>query len=150
MKKVICSLLVVMLVLCSIPICGNAAECEQEVIRFEDGSYAIVETITNGARASGKKSGSRPYTYYDSTGVAQWKVVLNGSFTYTGSSATCTSASCSVTIYNSEWYTISQNANKSGSTATGSFSMGRKLLGSTVETKNVTLKLSCDKNGNLS
>ena len=44
MKRVICSLLVVMLVLCSIPICGNAAEREQEIIRFEDGSYAVVET----------------------------------------------------------------------------------------------------------
>ena len=51
MKRVICSLLVVMLVLCSIPICGNAAEREQEIIRFEDGSYAVVETITSGARA---------------------------------------------------------------------------------------------------
>ena len=150
MKRVICSLLVVMLVLCSIPICGNAAEREQEIIRFEDGSYAVVETTTSGARASGRTSGSRPYTYYDSTGTAQWKVVLNGSFTYTGSSATYTSASCSVTIYNSEWYTISKNASKSGSTATGSFSMGRKLLGSAIETKDVTLKLSCDKNGNLS
>lgn len=80
MKRVICSLLVVMLVLCSIPICGNAAEREQEIIRFEDGSYAVVETITSGARASGRTSGSRPYTYYDSTGTAQWKVVLNGSF----------------------------------------------------------------------
>ncbi len=146
MKRVICSLLVVMLVLCSIPICGNAAEREQEIIR----SYAVVETITSGARASGRISGSRPYTYYDSTGVAQWKVVLNGSFTYTGSSATCTSASCSVTIYNSEWYTVSKNASKSGNTATGSFSIGRKALGVTVETKDVTLKLSCDKNGNLS
>lgn len=144
MKRVICSLLVVMLVLCSIPICGNAAEREQER------SYAVVETITSGARASGRISGSRPYTYYDSTGVAQWKVVLNGSFTYTGSSATCTSASCSVTIYNSEWYTVSKNASKSGNTATGSFSIGRKALGVTVETKDVTLKLSCDKNGNLS
>lgn len=38
MKRVICSLLVVMLVLCSIPICGNAAEREQEIIRFEDGA----------------------------------------------------------------------------------------------------------------
>lgn len=150
MKRFICSLLVVMLVLCSIPICGNAAECEQEIIRFEDGSYAVVETITSGARASGGISGSRPYTYYDSTGIAQWKVALNGSFTYNGSSATCTSASCSVTIYNSEWYTISKNASKSGNTANGSFSIGRKVLGVTVETKDVTLKLSCDKNGNLS
>lgn len=35
MKRVICSLLVVMLVLCSIPICGNAAEREQEIIRLK-------------------------------------------------------------------------------------------------------------------
>ena len=150
MKRVICSLLVVMLVLCSIPICGNAAEREQEIIRFEDGSYAVVETITSGARASGRTSGSRPYTYYDSTGTAQWKVVLNGSFTYTGSSATCTSASCSVTIYNSEWYTISKNASKSGNTASCSVTMGKKVLGTVVDKMSASLSLKCDANGNLS
>ena len=150
MKRVICSLLVVMLVLCSIPICGNAAEREQEIIRFEDGSYAVVETITSGARASGRISGSRPYTYYDSTGVAQWKVVLNGSFTYTGSSATCTSASCSVTIYNSEWYTVSKNASKSGNTASANATMGESSGGVLVNRVSASLTLRCDKNGNLS
>ena len=150
MKRIACLLLAVMLVLGCIPTIGEATEREQKVIRFEDGSYAITEIITSGMRASGKVSGSKPYTYYSSDGVAQWKAVVSGSFTYTGNSATCTSASCSVTAYNSEWYTISKSASKSGSTATGNFSIGRKLLGVLVETKDVTLKLSCDKNGNLS
>ena len=129
---------------------GSASERKQEIIQFEDGSYAIVEVTTTGARAAKSVNGSKQYTYCDSDGVAQWKAVLNGSFTYTGSTATCTSSSCSITIYISDWYTISKNASKSGNTANGSFSIGRKVLGVTVETKDVTLKLSCDKNGNLS
>lgn len=143
-------MLVAMLIFCMIPICGNAAERESEIIRFEDGSYAIVGIVTNETRASGSISANKPYTYYSSNGVAQWKAVLSGSFTYTGSSATCTKSSCSVTVYNSEWYTISKSAGKSGNTATGSFSIGRKLMGVTVETKDITLTLSCDKNGSLS
>ena len=150
MRKIMCCALAAILMLCIIPIYGNAAERESEIIRFEDGSYAIVGIVTNEARTSGSISGNKPYTYYSSNGVAQWKAVLSGSFTYTGSSATCTKSNCSVTVYNSEWYTISKSAGKSGNTATGSFSMGRKLMGTTVETKDITLTLSCDKNGNLS
>ena len=89
---------------------GSAAECKQEIIQFEDGSYAIVEVTTSGARAAKSVNGSKQYTYCDSDGVAQWKAVLNGSFTCSGSTATCTSSSCSITIYVSDWYTISKSA----------------------------------------
>lgn len=150
MKRIACFLLSAVLMLYCIPLFGNAAECGREVIRFEDGSYIVVEVTNSGARASKSTNGSKTSTFYNRNNVAQWMAELKGSFTYDGSSATCTSASSSVTIYNSDWYTVSKNASKSGSTATGSFSMGRKLLGSTVETKNISLKLSCDKNGNLS
>lgn len=150
MKRIICSLLAAVLVLGWIPFFGSAAEREQEIIQFEDGSYIVAEVITRGTRASGSTSGSKKYTYYNKTNVAQWKAVLDGAFTYNGSSATCTSASCSVTIYNSEWYTISKSASKNGSTAYGSVTMGTVALGTVEERVPASLSIKCDKNGNLS
>ena len=83
-------------------------------------------------------------------GTAQWKATLSGSFTYTGSSATCTSSSVDVTVYDSSWYTISKSSNKSGSKATASVTMGEKLAGVTVTKVPISLAMTCDKNGNLS
>ena len=87
MKRVICSLLAVALVMCWIPFLGDAAECEREIIQFEDGSYAVIEVVAYGTRAAKSVDGSKQYTYCDSDGTVRWKAVLNGTFTYTGSSS---------------------------------------------------------------
>lgn len=150
MKRILCFILMSAMLLCVIPVQSSAAERNLETIYFEDGSYMTVEVITKSTRASGSVSGSKPYTYYNSNGSAQWKATLSGSFTYTGSSATCTSSSVDATIYNSAWYVSSKSASKSGNTASASVTMGKKMAGVTVMTKTVSLSLSCDKNGNLS
>ena len=115
---------------------------------FDDGSYSVTTITESLARST--KSGSKATTNYDSSGKAMWKVTLNGSFTYNGSSATCTSASHSVTIYEDSWYVYSQNSYKSGNKAIAKVVMKKKLLGIVVETKEVNLTLACDKNGKLS
>ena len=101
-------------------------------------------------RVSGTTSGSKESIYYSNDGTAQWKAVLTGTFTYTGTSATCTTSSCNITIYSSSWYTISKTVGKNGNSATSSVTMGNKLMGVTVTkiTKHITL--TCDANGNLS
>ena len=117
---------------------------------YGDGSY-LVETIEiTQARASGMKTGTKTQTYYDSTGEAEWKAVLTGTFTYTGSSATCTSSSVSVTIYDTSWNTVSKSASKSSNIASASVTMECKLLGITTNKVTVNPTLTCDANGNLS
>ena len=150
MKKIISFALILTMLVCVIPICGNAAENQKETIYFDDGSYMTVEINTIRTRASGSVSGSKPYTYYGSDGVAKWKATLSGSFTYNGSSATCTSSSVDVTIYDSTWHTDSKSASKSGNTATASVTMKKTQLGITVKTVPISLSMSCDKDGNLS
>jgi len=150
MKRILSYILVLAMMICMIPICGNAVENKVETIYFEDGSYMTIEVITKSARASGTVSGTKPYTYYGSDGNAYWKAVISGSFRYTGSSATCISASIDVTIYDSSWYTVSKSASKSGNTAYGSATIGEKVLGVTVSKVPVSLTLSCDSDGNLS
>lgn len=148
MKRVVCAVLALMLVFCILPV--NTWAVENEIIYFDDGSYIVIEVINNGMRASGSISGGKQYTHYDSDGSSNWKAVLNGSFSYTGSGATCTSSSMNVTIYDSSWYTISKSASKSGNKATGSATVGQKVSGVTVTRVPVNLTLSCDANGNLS
>lgn len=150
MKQIVSFILAAVMLLCVIPTRGIAAEKNLETIYFEDGSYMTVEIVAIETRAFGSKSGSKPYTYYGANGNALWKATITGSFTYTGSSATCTSSSVDVSIYDSAWYTISKSSSKSGNTASASVTMGEKLGGVTVTKVPVSLSLSCDKNGNLS
>lgn len=149
MKRFVCCALLVCMLLAMLPFTAYASETTEDVIYFEDGSYLTISITTTPMRASGTKNGSKTYTYnYD--GGSAWKATLSGSFSYTGSSATCTSSSVSMSVYDSAWYTVSKNADKSGASATGSIIMGRKALGVTVEKIPYSLKLTCDANGNLS
>ena len=150
MKRVLPIFLVLTIAIFVFPMYANAAEKENNVVYFDDGSYMTAEVITNRMRASGSVTGNKIKTYYDSEGNTKWKAVLTGSFTYTGSSATCTSASIDVTIYDSNWYVVSKSASKSGNTASASVTMGKKVAGVTVSKVSVNLTLSCDANGNLS
>lgn len=151
--KRICSL-VIMFAMCAslVPFTGMTAEIgEVEYMYYlSDGSYIVVELNTSPARASSTVTGTKTYTCKDDNGTALWKAVLTGTFSYTGSSSSCTSSSCSVTIYDSAWYLVSKSASKSGNTATASVTMGKKVLGITVSTIPITINLSCDANGNLS
>ena len=135
MKRFISLMLMAVLLFCTIPVRGSAVGNQVQTFYFEDGSYMTVEVITNGARASGSKSGSKPYTYYDSDGKTLWKATLTGSFTYNGSTATCTSSRVDVTIYDSTWHTASKSSNKSGNTASASVTMEKRQLGITVTSK---------------
>lgn len=150
MKRIICGILTLILVFSALPVVATAAQGEREILYFEDGSYLVSEVISVSTRASGTISGSKPYTYYSTDGRTLWKATLNGTFRYTGSSATCTNSSISVSIYDSSWYTISKSAGKSGSSATGSASMSMKSAGVTVMTVPVSMSLTCDANGKLS
>ena len=148
MKRVLCSVLTLLLLLNVMPLGANALETE--IIRFEDGSYAVICLDTYGTRASGTVSGSKVFNYYNSNSILEWKAVLNGSFSYTGSSASCTSADLDITIYNTAWSTQYGYATKDGNKAIASGTMLKKAAGITVAKSPISMTLSCDANGNLS
>lgn len=152
MKRIFSVIVALVLFVSVIPFAGLAVKNDQigDVIYLPDGYCIVVELHTSPARASGTVTGTKTYTCKDDDGTALWKAVLTGGFSYTGSSSSCTSSSCSVTIYNSNWYTVSKTATKSGNTATASVTMGKKVLGVTVSKVPITINLSCDANGNLS
>jgi len=150
MKRVMCAFLAMLMTICVLPMHIFAVNENVQITYYEDGSYLVEKVVTQKERASGRVTGSKTGSHYDSGGTIAWEAVLTGSFTYTGSTSSCTSASISTTVYNSAWYTASKSASKSGNTAYGSATMGRKNLGVTVQNVPVSLTLTCDADGNLS
>ena len=152
MKRFFCLFILAVMIAGLLPLSCFAQSAEENtaITYFADGSYMVEAVNIRQTRASGTVTGSKEKTYYGEDGVAEWKAVLTGSFTYTGSSATCNSSTCNVTIYDSTWYTISKSATKSGNTANASVTMGKKYLGITVTQVPTTVTLKCDANGNLS
>lgn len=121
-----------------------------EIIALENGDYIVVTTEEYNTRASQTKSANRKYSYTTSSGEVSWVITLYGTFTYNGTTSTCTASSVDVTVNASNWYLVSKAASKSGNTATADVTMGKKLLGITIAKEDYTLSLTCDKNGNLS
>jgi len=122
---------------------------ERNVIVNDDGSYYVIEissvrTLTQ-QRATATTSGTKKTSHYSGTGTLNWEHSISGSFTYTGTSATCTSASSSYTIYASGWSCTSNLSSKSGASAIGNASF--KHL---ISTTNSSVTLTCSANGVLS
>ena len=85
------------------------------------------------------------------TNIVKWKFIVFGTFEVnSGVSAKCTKATCNTEIYDSNWKVISQSAWPSGNQAIGTATLKRYLLGIPVRTEEVTVTLTCDKNGTLS
>lgn len=153
MKKSLKAILLALLIVAMLPVSVFAATETSEtesVIYLDNGSYITIELSCMESRASGTKTGSKTYRYYGNDGAEEWRAVLYGTFTYTGTTATCTASSCSVTITDTDWYVVSKATSKSGASALGELTMGRKWLGITVDKETLSMKITCDANGNLS
>lgn len=153
MKHYFKVILTTLLIIAMLPVNVLAADDisnTENIINLDNGDYIIVQLTSMESRASGTKTASKTYTYYGSDDVESWRAVLRGTFTYNGSSATCTASSCDITISNSAWYVVSKTPTKSGSSALCELVMGRKLLGITVSKETVSMRITCDANGNLS
>lgn len=153
MKYRIFSLLLVCILSFSVipfPSFATEVTVSEEIITLKDGSYIEITLTEIGSRASGTTTGQKSYNYKSSNGTFLWQAVLSGSFTYNGTSATCTSASCTVTTYDDSWYEDSNTTTRSGNKATTELTMGHTFLFITISKDSCTITLSCDKDGKLS
>lgn len=123
-----------------------------EIIYFDNGSYIVTTIIESPelSRATGTKTGQKTIDYYNSDDEIQWTATLKGTFNYTGSSATCTSASISHYIYDSSWKFTSETATKSGNKATGNVIVKHYFLGIATKTVEESFTLTCSATGALS
>lgn len=151
MKKSFTLFLAVLMILSLLPVQAFAAD--STVTYDDDGGYTVItieEDQYSLTRATNTKSGSIKYEHFTTTGDLQWKAVMHATFTYNGSTSSCTSVnSLTVKVYDDIWSLDSKSYSKSGNTATGNVTMAIKLLVGSGKVP-ITLTLSCDKNGNLS
>jgi len=101
-------------------------------------------------KTRGSVTAHKPYYHCNSSGSLLWTATVTGTFTYNGSTSSCTNASYDTQISNSSWSEQSGTAYPSGNSAIADVVMARRLLFIVVETVPVTITLTCDKNGNLS
>ena len=156
LKKIIC-LLCVILVTGSLTTHAKSLETDnldpqsiQNIYQLENGDFLIEKRPESVFIHRGIVSGNKQYEYVDSDGVVRWTATLTGTFSYNGSSATCTAASCITSVQQGNWHETYNHAYPSGNTAQADITMVRKVLFVTVQTEIAHLVLSCDANGNLS
>lgn len=151
MKKCLAAVLTLFTLLSVFSTSAIAANPKETLVKqytetYSDGSYAIVSVYQNESLTrSGTVSGRKDYNYYDA-GLA-WTFTVYGTFTYTGSSATCQAASCTYSISNNAWYCVSTNARPSGNAAIASGTMRRGSDGNEIHP---SVTLYCSPNGSLS
>ncbi len=163
MKKVVSFVLTLCLAFSALSIGAFATDSAEDMqlvssrtVYLEDGSYneiLIYEQAYEAspmARATYTKTGSAQLVHKNSAGKKLWLVQVNGTFTYNGSTATCTAASTSYTIYDDAWRVTSASASKSGATAKGNFTVKKYVIGIAVSTENPVVTLTCSPSGVLS
>lgn len=136
--------------ICSL-FCSADNKNMNDIEYFEDGSYAITSIIVNHSLLSASNSITRTkkYEFFDSTNQLCWAAFLTASFTYNGTTSSCTSVSKATTNYNSSWRCTASSCFKSGATATGNFTFKHYVLGIPNKTINKTLTLTCSPNGTI-
>lgn len=121
--------------------------------QFAENDFYIVVTFTESEdvfRASGTKTGSKTITGYNDDNEKLWDATIHCSFSYTGSSATCTAASITYNEYSSKWKITSATTTRSGNTATGNITAKKYVLGIPVQTVEETISITCSADGTLS
>lgn len=120
-----------------------------EAIYFEDGSSITIELIVQDVRASYTKRATKTFTFRNADNIVQWSAELIGSFRFDGTTSTCASSICNVSIKDSGWYIISKSATESDNIAKATLKMGYKPLNVTTDTKSIDMQITCDANGNI-
>lgn len=153
MKKVLCFILatIFMFSCMTFSISAISSSSNTKIISLENGYYITVtmEEI-NISRATNTKTGIKNLNIYDSDNNLCVVAKIEGTFTYTGSSSTCTAASITYNIYNDDWKMKSATASKSSNQAVGNITAKRYTLGIPVQTVEKTFYLTCSATGKLS
>lgn len=116
---------------------------------FNDGSFLVTTLVVENSltRSTSTKTGSKTTVLYNADYEAMVTLKLTGSFTYTGSSATCTNSAATYTIHNSNWKVTTATATKSGNKAMGTFTAKKYFLGMAIQIIDETITITCSNTG---
>ena len=153
MKKLFSLILIFCFICVLAPENIHASTLTDEVteIIYQDDNYIITKTQTVYetfpiARITKSKTASQKYDIMNTSGTVMATYTLTGTFSYSGSSATCTSANCT-TSTNGTWHFTSKNAYAQRNQAIGSFSVEHITSGQIISD---TLTLTCSPTGAIS
>ena len=136
----------------TIPVAGEQPRQEQIITKVsiaENGSR-LIEYAPKTVHASRTAlTASKTYNYINADCITEWSAIITGSFTYNGSSSSCTSSSCSTTVYSGNWKESANTATYAGNSAFASVTMQLRFLFVVIKNETCTLSLTCDKDGNL-
>lgn len=144
------ALALVVLLLVALPVAAVAASEDKLVStsteHLEDGSYVVINVYEPALQPRTGKTGYAEATYYTANGKKVFVVTVNGTFEYTyGVSSKATSATASVSIYDSTASFVSKNAYTTGASA-----VANGVIKQSGDTFSKTVRVTCDKYGNLS
>lgn len=171
MKKKLCMMAVVLALAagCALPVSAATVSGQENVTTiinqqeettyFDDGSYIVttmVEETVPISRAVTTKTFKKTSTSYDSSNKAQCALTVIASFEVnTGVSVKCIGAKTEKTVYQNGWSvenvsTRPDNSSTSKAVAIASGNFVKREIGIAVQSVPVTIKVTCDKNGNAS
>lgn len=148
MKKLLLGLtLVLMLIL---PTNINALEENYNTTYYENGYYYEISISVTNSVARSAKEGSKTIYCKNSAGKTMWSLTVKGTFTYNGSTSSCTSASASTSITDTTWKITNKSSSKSGNTAKATATAICYLNGNPINSATKTVSLKCSVSGKLS
>ena len=127
-KKTISITLITALISCiflSIPVSATTIDNTEINIEYLDNGDYIETIITDDTANSGISlyatntiTKTKTKYYKNSSDTVLWSVAIKATFSYNGSTSTCTSCSHSTTSPGASWYIKTSSHSKSGNTAT--------------------------------
>ncbi len=153
MKKILTIIFVLLLGLTPINTFALESTVESRTIEYlGDGIYVetTIESPNISTYATNTITKTKTNRYKNSKGTVLYTVSVTGTFKYTGSSSTCTSATVNATTSINDWKVISKSASKSGNKATGKATVKQYIEGKVVQTKYPSVTLTCSATGVLS
>lgn len=152
MKKLFLSFLT-LTTLCFANVQSSNALSTQVIITqvFEDGSYIEEIIVEENSFTRATITKTKTANYKSETGEIRWSVSVKGTFSYNGSTATCTKSEVITNNYSSTWKLSNARASKTGNKASASVTAKQYTSdGALSRTINKTVTLTCSPKGVLS
>lgn len=128
----------------------NALEENYNTTYYENGYYYEISISVTNSVARSAKEGSKTIYCKNSAGKTMWSLTVKGTFTYNGSTSSCTSASASTSIIDATWKITNKSSSKSGNTAKATATAICYLNGNPINSATKTVSLKCSASGKLS
>ena len=158
MKKITAMILVLIVVLLSFGVCSADANAVDQysytTIEYLDNGYYIettirVESVTDSQNTRGTKTSTKTRSYKNNAGDVMCSLSITGTFSYNGSSATCTSCYHSYTAPGSTWEVLNPSSSRSGNSATATATARHHLTVSYADYP-MSVTILCSANGTIS